>query len=89
MVLTNETVEFIAEQLSGDARVNPDSVAAVVVYVAMTANPDLLNGVSIVHELFFNRSFWKRTIFRTRIEAIRWIKEKVKDKFGINDLNFD
>lgn len=89
MVLTNETVEFIAGQLSGDARVNPDSVVAMVVYVAMTANPDLLNGISVIHELFFNRSCWKRTIFRTRIEAVRWIKEKVKDKFGINDLKFD
>jgi hypothetical protein len=89
VVFTNETVEFISGQLSGDARVNPDPVVAVVVYVAMTANTDLLNGVSIIHQLFFNRSCWKRTIFRTRIEAIRWIRKKLKDKFGIDDLKFD
>jgi len=28
-------------------------------------------------------------VFRIKNEAVRWIKEKVRDKFGINDLTFD
>jgi len=34
-------------------------------------------------------SCWETMVFRTRMEAVRWIKAKVRDKFGVDDLTFD
>ena len=88
MDITNETVEFIAELIADTSRVNPDSIVAMVVYVTYEAGIDLLNRNSRLHELFIYRSCWETMVFRTKGEAVRWIKEKVRDKFGIDDLTF-
>lgn len=89
VAFTDETVEFIAGQLADDARVNPDTVVAMVVYVAMAANTDLIDGISRMREIFINQPCWENVIIRTRNEAVRWIRLKVKDKFGIDNLTFD
>ena len=88
MNITNETVEFIAELIADTSRVNPDSIVAMVAYVTYGANIDLLNRISRLHELFIYRSCWETRLFRTKPQAVRWIKEKVRDKFGIDDLTF-
>ena len=88
MDITNETVEFIAELIEDTSRVNPDSIVAMVAYVTYGANIDLIKRISKLHELFIYRSCWETVVFRTNVEAVRWIKKKVRDKFGIDDLTF-
>ncbi|MFH1933079.1 MAG: hypothetical protein ABIN18_15995 [Pseudomonadota bacterium] len=86
--ITNETVEFIAGLYADTSRVNPDSIVAMVTYVTYGASIDLINRISRMHELFVYRSCWETLVFRTKGEAVRWIREKVRDKFGIDDLTF-
>ena len=88
MDITNETVEFIAGLYADTSRVNPDSIVAMVTYVTYGASIDLINRISRMHELFVYRSCWETLVFRTKGEAVRWIREKVRDKFGIDDLTF-
>jgi hypothetical protein len=56
--------------------------------VTIGASIDLINRISRMHELFVYRSCWETMLFRTNPQAVRWIKEKVRDKFGIDDLTF-
>jgi hypothetical protein len=86
--ITNETVEFIAGLYADTSRVNPDSIVAMVTYVTYGASIDLINRISRMHELFVYRSCWETLVFRTKGEAVRWIRGKVRDKFGIDDLTF-
>ena len=87
--ITKETVEFIAGLWEDISRTNPDPITAMITNVSIGANIDLINRISRIHELFIHRSCWETMVFRTKIEAVRWIKEKVREKFGINNLTFD
>ena len=40
------------------------------------------------HELFVYQSCWETRLFRTKPLAVKWIRERVSDKFGIDDLTF-
>lgn len=86
--ITDKTADLIAGLLADTSKVNPDSIVAMVAYVPIGANMDLINKISSLHELFIYRSGWKTMLFRTKPQAVRWIKEKVKEKFGIDDLKF-
>ena len=88
MEITRETVELIAGLWAETSGVNPDPIVAMVTDVAYGAGSDLLNSISRLHELFIYPSCWETMLFRTRPQAVRWIREKVKDKFGIDDLSF-
>ena len=87
--ITDETVELIAARLADTSRINMDCIVAMVAYVPIGANMDLINRISKLHELFIYRSSWETLIFRTKPEAVRWIKKKVREKFGIDGLTFD
>ena len=86
--ITDETVDYISGLLAEASSVNPDVILAMVAYVSYGANIDLINTMSRMRELFMNRPFWESLQFKTRPYAVRWIKEKVNDKFGIDDLTF-
>ena len=88
MEITNETVEVIAGLWADTSRVNPDPIAAMVAYAAYGASIDLLNIISRLHELFIHQSCWETRLFRTKPQAVRWIREEVTNKFGIDDLSF-
>jgi hypothetical protein len=88
MNITNETVKSIAGIVADTSSVNPDTILAMVAYVSMEANMDLLNRISKMHELFNYQSCWESRLFRTKPLAVRWIKEKVRDNFGTDDLTF-
>jgi len=88
MDISDETVEFIAGLCADTSKVNPDSIVAMVTNVTIGANIDLINRISTMYGLFIYRSCWETMVFRTKSEAVRWIKEKVRDKFGIDDLIF-
>jgi hypothetical protein len=87
--ITDETVETISGLFAEPSRVNPDSVVAMVTYVSYGANIEIADRISRMHEVFSNRSCWDPLLFRTRPQAVRWIKGKVKEKYGIDDLTFD
>ena len=95
--ITDETVDYISGLFAGASSVNPDAIAAMVVYVSYGAkvvyvsygaNIDLINTMSQLREIFMNRSCWETLQFKTRPYAVRWIKKKVNEKFGIDDLTF-
>jgi hypothetical protein len=86
VVITDETVEIIAELFADVSKVSPDCFAAMVTNVTIGANIDHINRISRMYELFIYRSGWETMVFRTKNEAVRWIKEKVGEKFGIDDL---
>ena len=88
MEITRETVELIAGLWAETSGVNPDPIVAMVTDVTYGAGSDLLNRISRLHELFMYQSCWETMLFRTKPQAVRWIREKVKDKFGIDDLSF-
>lgn len=88
MDITNETVERIADLCAETSRAHPDPVVAMVMNVSMGAGVDVINRVSRMYELFVNRSSWETMVFRTKSEAVRWIREKVRKKFGMDDLTF-
>ena len=88
MDITNKTVELIAGLWVDISRVNPDPIVAMVAYSAYGASIDLLNIISRLHELFIYQSCWETRLFRIRPQAVRWIREEVKNKFGIDDLSF-
>jgi hypothetical protein len=86
--ITDETVDYISGLLAETSNVNPDVIVAMVAYVSYGANIDLIDTMSQMRELFMNRSCWEALQFKTKPYAVRWIKEKVNDKFGIDDLTF-
>lgn len=88
MDITDKTVEYIAGIGADASKVNPDIIAAMVANVSIGANIDLVNRVSKIHELFVYRSHWDIMVFRTRMEAVRWIRKKVREKDGVDDLTF-
>ena len=86
--ITDETVEMISALFAEPSRVNPDSVVAMVTYVSYGANIEIADRISKLHEVFSNRSCWDTLLFRTKPQAVRWIRGKVREKFGIDDLTF-
>jgi hypothetical protein len=89
LAISDETVENISELLSDISSINSDAIVAMVTYVSYGASRDLINKISKLHELFIYRSSWETLLFRTKPQAVRWIKERIRDKFGINGLTFD
>lgn len=89
MDISAETVETISGLFADEAKVNPDSAVAMVTYVSYGANIEIADRISKLHEIFSNRSCWDTLLFRTKPQAVRWIKKKVEERFGIDDLTFD
>ena len=88
MDITKNTLERIADLYAEIAKANPDPIVAMVTNVSMGAGIEHINRVSRLYELFINRSCWETMVFRTKSEAVRWIKERVRKKIGIDDLTF-
>ena len=87
--ISDDTVESIAGLIADISSDHPDIIAAMVAYVTVGANIELVGRISKLHELFIYPSNWETMIFRTRGKAVRWIKVKARDNFGIDDLTFD
>ena len=86
--ITDETVEMISALFADPSRVNPDSIVAMVTYVSYGANIEIADRIAKLHEVFSHRSCWDTLLFRTKPQAVRWIRGKVREKFGIDDLTF-
>ena len=86
--ISDETVEFISGLIADTSKANPDPIVALVAYATYGANIEHVNRISRLHELFIYQSCWETRLFRTKPRAVKWIRERVNDKFGIDDLTF-
>ena len=78
--VSSETIRYIADLCISAAKVNPRVVHADV------ANQDLIFGLARMAEILRNQAGWETMVFRNRKDAIFWIEEKVKEKYGFSDL---
>ena len=64
------------------ATINPYPV------VSQAAAKDTTFGLSIMWEILSDETNWDIMVFRDREDAEAWIRQKVKEKYGIGDLTF-
>jgi len=74
---STETITLIADLCKKAAKVNPDVVVAVV------AKHDLIYGLARMSQILIHETGWEHEVFRNREDAESWIKERVKEKYGI------
>ncbi len=61
---------------------NPDGIVAIVV------PQDLLFGLARMWSVFMGEPTWETMIFRDRDDAVGWVRERAKQRWGIDDLTF-
>jgi hypothetical protein len=64
------------------SKVNPKPV------VALVADQDLIFGLARMWELLIDAAERETMVFRKREDAEAWITQKVKEKYGIDDVKF-
>ena len=77
-----KAIELIAEFCRSAAIVNPKAV------VAAVADQDLIYGLARMLEILRDETDWENEVFRNREDAEAWIRERVKEKYGIDNLTF-
>lgn len=80
MEISSNDINIVAELSKKASEVNPK------VFVALIADKDVAFGLSRMWEILFGEKNWEVMVFRTREDAEAWIRLKVKEKFGIEDL---
>ena len=75
-------LEHIAEMFIKAMKVNPDAI------VATVADKDLAYGISRMFEALVIEEGWEIDVFKSKENAVEWIKERAKSKFGIDGLTF-
>ena len=78
--ILKQSVEYISELCVAASKIIPDPV------VAMWGASDIAFGLQRMAEAIMSPTDWEMMTFRSREQAVEWIKERVKDKFGIDDL---
>jgi hypothetical protein len=89
VAIADETVEYISGMFTDISNSNPETIVAMVAYVSYDAGVDTVDRISRMRELFLDEPCWESLVFRTRPQAVRWIKGKVKENFGIDGLIFE
>ena len=75
-----EDIREIANLCRGAARVAPGAV------VAMVAATDIVYGLARMWESLLDEMPWHTMVFTSRPDAEKWLKEKVKETFGLDGL---
>ena len=86
--VSDEAAEYFSGLLADISSVYPDCIVAMVAYVSYGAGVDTVDRISRMRELFIDRSCWEALLFRTKPQAVRWIRGKVKENFGVDGLTF-
>lgn len=82
VAISNKALDLLADMCVRAAEINSEVV------VATAADQDFPFGLSrMAHSLQFATG-WKHHTFRNRQDAENWIKERVKEKFGLEDITF-
>ena len=81
---TNAEIQTMISQQKEASKFIPDGVLAIV------ATKDIGFGLSRMWEMMAESEDlqWESKVFRNREDAVAWIRERVRDKFGIVDLKF-
>ena len=82
LAIDSEGVKFIAELSEEASKVNPDPIVAIV------SKKDHIYGLSRMYESLIGMTNWKIMVFRSKTEAVEWIMENVRERFGIGNLTF-
>ena len=88
MDVTDDTVDVIARLCAEAYKSHPDPVVAIATYFSMTVNLEQIKRLTRFYELFVHGARWESLLFRTKMEAVRWLRKKVSTKFGLDDLTF-
>jgi hypothetical protein len=83
IAVTRKGVELVANYCINSSTVNPDVV------IAQVADNDLVFGLARMWEMLSDTTKWEIMVFRNREEAEDWIKKRVEEKYGIEDVTFD
>ncbi len=86
--IDNDSIEKVTEQWANISTIHPDIFVGIVLYFSMNAGIEQIRTHSQIQKMFLHRSGWESLLFRTRMEAVRWIRKKVSERYGIVDLTF-
>ena len=80
--ISSESVQLVAELCKKAAAVNPNMI------VGSVADQDLFFGLIRMSHIRRDSADWENKAFRNRVEAEAWIKQRVKEKYDIDNLTF-
>jgi hypothetical protein len=78
--VSSEAISLIADYCNTASIVNPDAIVAIV------CTQDLIYGLMRMWEMLSSKISWEKMVFRNREDAEAWIRERMKEKHGIDDL---
>ena len=79
--VSNASIQAVAKLCVKASKINPYPVVAIV------APSDLAFGLSRMAEIMMTETYWATEVFRSRQEAVKWIKEEVNNRYGIEKLS--
>jgi predicted translin family RNA/ssDNA-binding protein len=80
--VSQEYIDQTADILIKTAKINPDII------VATVASQDYIFGLSRMGEILRSSGGWEEMVFRNIEDAKNWIRKRVKEKYGIENLTF-
>jgi hypothetical protein len=80
--VSTQSIQLIADYCK------KSSIANSKVVVAIVAKQDVIYGMARMWEILSEATKWETMVSRNREEAEAWIKQRVKQKYGIDDLTF-
>lgn len=81
--ISSDAVRGISQMCVNAARENPDSTVAIV------GSRDLVFGLARMLEALAQDAPWEISVFRTRSSAVAWIRERMRERFGMDVLKDD
>lgn len=57
--------------------------------VAVVGSRDLVFGLARMFEMFSDDAPWEISVFRARSDAVAWIRDRVRERFGMDALRDD
>lgn len=80
--ISSESIQLVAELCKKAAADNPNII------VGSVAGQDLAFGLTRMAHIRRDSAAWESKAFRNRVEAEAWIKQRVKEKYDIDNLTF-
>lgn len=80
--VTNDAIDIVVQMCIAASIVNPHPI------VAMAGEDDFVFGLERMIEVLMSDTNWEIMVFRSTKKAKEWIRERVNNKFGIDDLTF-
>ena len=80
--VSTEAIKLIADLCIDASKINPDPI------IALATESDFLFGLSRMYEGLISETDWETMVFKSTEEAIEWIRQRVREKFGIDHLTF-